>query len=103
MTEKEILERIYKNLNNGGYYGRMFPAKVRYPFFDTVLWISTSNYIYWHHYGESANKNTLEDLEWVINVIFNMTPSEFVKTYHVRQNNMHYLDEIVYPENKDAI
>ena len=33
------------------------------------LWLN-NKYIFWRHYGQSANKNTLKDLRWILKVIF---------------------------------
>lgn len=37
------------------------------------------SWIAWRHYGSSANKNTLEDLEWLLRVIFKKTAADFVE------------------------
>jgi hypothetical protein len=37
------------------------------------------SWIAWHHYGSSANKNTLEDLEWLLRVIFKKNAADFVE------------------------
>lgn len=85
-TEKDInqeaLERIYKNINDGKAYASWFNFNVRYPFWNKKLYANKS-YIYWSSFGSSANKNTLDDLEWIIRTIFNMTPAQFEDKYYV--------------------
>ena len=99
MNNNVILRKIYNNLKNGGYYGYMFTG-VRYPFFNRVIQIDNEGkYILWQNAGSSANKFTLEDLEFVIRIIFGNTPEEFVKRFELRQNNVDYMDEIKFPEN----
>ena len=77
--EKAILKEIMANLKAGHAYGHDFTG-VRYPFFDENLYIARG-FIQWKHYGSSANKITLADLEWVICNIFRMYPSEFLMEY----------------------
>lgn len=36
-------------------------------------------YIGWRHYGSSANKNTLENLEWILKNIFKCEAADFVE------------------------
>lgn len=80
-----MLKTIYKNINAGKEYGYMF-NNVTYPFFNTVLSVSENNkYIRWQHFGSSANRNTIDDLQWIIETIFETTPEEFVKKYECRK------------------
>lgn len=83
MENNKIINEIYSNLQNKKVYGRMF-TNVKYPFFDIVLYKTLGNYIGWHSYGSSANKNTKEDLKWIIETIFRLTPKEFIKRYECR-------------------
>lgn len=39
-----------------------------------------ARYIYWQHFGQSANKNTLVDLTWIINVIFELKGKKITYT-----------------------
>ena len=77
--EKQILKEIMANLKAGHAYGTDYPD-MRYPYFRENLYIARG-YIQWQHYGSSANRITLADLEWVITVIFGMLPSEFVNEF----------------------
>lgn len=80
-----MIKTIYENINSGKVYGYMF-TNCRYPFFDTVLSVSENNkYIRWQHYGSSANKNTIKELQWLIETIFKTTPEEFAKKYECRE------------------
>ena len=83
MKNKEtiMLHNIYHNLKDGMVYGYSV-VNVKYPYFQEVLSYSEIKNIFcWHHYGSSANKATLSELRWIINVIFKMTPTEFIKQY----------------------
>ena len=75
------LNRIYENINRGYCYG-YFVSNVRYPYFDTCLSVSENGeFIRWTHYGSSANKNTKQALQWIIETIFKTTADEFEKKY----------------------
>ena len=73
------LKEIYENINSGKKYGYVM-EKVKYPFFDTVL-SANEQYIYWQHFGSSANKNTIESLAWILKNIFKLSPEKFIKEY----------------------
>lgn len=77
------LKEIYKNINNGKKYGYVM-KNVKYPFFDTVL-SANEQYIFWRHFGSSANKNTIGNLEWILENIFKLTPEEFIEKYECRE------------------
>lgn len=83
LKKMSTLKMIYNNLQNGKVYGRMFD-NCRYPFFDSVLYKTNTGFIGWKNYGSSANKNTLKELKWIIEVIFHCTPEEFVALYECR-------------------
>lgn len=79
-----MLDTIYNNLMQGKQYGYVL-RNVRFPVFTTVLfhhWCKP--YFCWTHYGSSANKATREELAWIIETIFQMTPEEFAATYECR-------------------
>jgi hypothetical protein len=106
--DEKKLEEIYDNLQAGIAYGEDMTKEghswVKYPYFDTVLHLiansphTTEEVIGWRHYGSSANKNTKEDLKWVLDNIFKMTPTEFLQKYI--KNTDSKLDEAVKPERK---
>ena len=57
----------------------------RYLMFNTALQKHyCKNIICWTNYGSSANKNTLKDLRWILETIFNTTATEFLKEYKTR-------------------
>ena len=77
------LKEIYKNINSGKKYGYVM-ENVKYPFFAAVL-SANEQYIYWQHFGSSANKNTMESLAWILKNIFKLTPEEFLEKYECRE------------------
>lgn len=84
MNRKEALQEIRTNLLAGKRYARWFDYDVKYPFWDVKLYYNRTKKLWcWSNYGSSAEKATLKDLEWLITVIFKMSPAEFVKTYTV--------------------
>lgn len=91
------LREIMKNIKSGIQFGKIHPCQDMIPtphrqspyYFETVLWYAYSEhfpnfgkpYIYWRHFGESAEKPTLQNLRWILKVIFKTSPSEFLMTY----------------------
>lgn len=80
MTNKDYLKQIYINVNAGKAYGKNYTWG-----YSVNLWLTTYGNIGWEHYGSSCEKNTLKNLNWIIKEIFNMTPSEFVNEYVVKE------------------
>jgi len=75
----QAIDRIYENINRGYCYG-YFILNVRFPFFQTCLSVSENGeFIRWTNYGSSANENTKQALQWIIETIFKTTPGEFEK------------------------
>lgn len=76
MTRKDNpLHVIYYNLYAGGMYGTCEPWGFSWALFkDGRFWR-------WRCYGSSANRATLAELRWILEVVFKMTPDEFLKTY----------------------
>lgn len=74
------LRRIMEHIRNGGSYAERV-ENVRYPYDHKVLYRTLYGNIGWCHFGSSANPMTLRDLNWVICVIFEMTPAEFLSRY----------------------
>lgn len=73
----QAIDRIFENINQGYQYGR-YVHNVRYPYFHACLSVSENGeFIRWTHFGSSANKNTKQDLQWIIEAIFHMTPGQF--------------------------
>ena len=77
-----MLEKLYAMLNAGEVFGEILPHRLGGNFFWDVLSINqiTGN-IRWRHYGSSANKNTIGQLAWILRVIFELTPEEFMAKY----------------------
>ncbi len=75
------IDRIYENINRGYCYGR-YIYNVRFPYFHTCLSVSENGeFIRWTNYGSSANENTKQALQWIIETIFKTTPGEFENKY----------------------
>lgn len=73
LTKKQQIKQIKMLLDTGKTVtlrGRMSTGK---------LW-ADSKYIHWQHFGQSANKNTLADLTWIINVIFELKGKKLLYT-----------------------
>ena len=72
-TKKQQIRQIKMLLDTGktiALQGRMTRGK---------LWADT-RYIYWQHFGQSASKNTLANLTWIINVIFELKGKKLTYT-----------------------
>ena len=85
---KVVLRQIMNDLKAGYRYGvdRSWDfyhnCPYRFPYFSTAICLSEDGeYIRWTHAGSSANKATLKDLEWIITVIFDTTPIDFLREY----------------------
>ena len=108
-ADEKKLNEIYNNLQAGITYGEDMDKEhhswITYPYFDTVLWLMANSphtaeeVIGWRHYGSSANKNTLEDLKWILDNIFEMTPTEFTSKY-ITNKESKLLDESYEDEKK---
>ncbi len=62
---KQNLIKQIKALVNQGLF-----IKVTCENKNIILWQEQEKYIHWRHYGQSAIKNTLKDLNWLINDLF---------------------------------
>lgn len=47
----------------------------------TVCVSADSKYIRWSHYGQSANKATARDMEFIVTQIFGMCLDEFIRSF----------------------
>lgn len=74
------LKLIFDKLLEGVCFGEIREHRMGGTYFWEVLGIH-NKYIAWRHYGSSANKITLGSLKWIIEVIFQMTPEEFLFKY----------------------
>ena len=88
--DQKKLQEIYDNLQKGISYGEDMDKEhhswITHPYFSEAIYLFTGEnnlqeYIGWTHYGRSAGKNTVEDLKWILDHIFNMTPTEFTSKY----------------------
>lgn len=85
-TEKyNDFDFLYDELMRGTAFGYA-NIGLRYPTFNTVLCkgrtIQTQNLFVWRHYGESANKATKKDLRFILEKIFGMTATDFLRRYY---------------------
>lgn len=81
------IDRIFENLQQGYHYG-YFMTNARFPMFSTVMCLSPDGkYIRWQHFGSSANSATKNDLQWIIETIFNLSPETFEKNYLMKMED----------------
>lgn len=86
-NEKETLRGILYDLKSGLTFGKdctwdYYENKpIRFPYFSSALYNTQSGNIGYTHFGSSAVKPTMRDLEWLITVIFKTTPSGFLREY----------------------
>ena len=74
------LKLIFQKLLEGEVFGKIDKYRLGGTYFWDVL-SANSQYIYWRHYGESANKTSLQNLKWILMEIFKMTPEQFLFNY----------------------
>lgn len=75
----DALHTIMNNLKAGKVYGKTCEGRIE-PYFWFVMY-KDENFIHWLHFGQSANRCTLKELEWIIRVIFDTTPEKFMAEY----------------------
>lgn len=83
MVSKEnarCLRQIMDHIKGGGSYVEHV-ENVKFPYDHKVLYLTLGGYIGWSHYGSSACRMNLRDLNWTIRTIFKMSPQEFADTY----------------------
>lgn len=67
-----------------------------HPYFNAVLWYDdVMNLIRWSHFGSSANKCTIHDLDWIIKTIFETSAGAFLCEYTLEENS-HADDPVVH-------
>lgn len=81
------LDKIYTELKSGTVFGDICHHRMGGTYFWHVLWIERSEinpgkrYICWRHAGQSANLVSKKNLKWILEVIFKMSPAEFLFRY----------------------
>ena len=79
------LKLIYAKLLKGEIFGKIDKHSQGGTYFWDVLSIGIGNngqsYIFWKHYGSSANRVSLQNLKWIMIEIFKMTPEQFLFEY----------------------
>ena len=73
---KDLLDR----LNGGLRFGEVMEYRDGTKNIHIVL-RADERYIYWHHYGSSANSTTERDMKFVIEQIFRMDLPTFIRKY----------------------
>lgn len=76
----QALKLIYSMLLAGESFGKIDEFRLGGTYFWDVL-SADETYIYWRHYGSSANKTSLTNLKWIMTNIFKMTPEQFLVNY----------------------
>lgn len=74
------LKFIYDKLRAGEIFGKISEHNQGGTYFWDVL-SADNEYIYWRHYGSSANKLSLQNLNWILTTIFESTPEQFLFDY----------------------
>lgn len=74
------LKFIYDKLKAGEIFGVIEPHRLGGTYFWEVLLID-NGFIKWRNYGQSASKVSLSNLKWILEVIFRMTPAEFLYNF----------------------
>lgn len=74
------LKFIYQKILDGEIFGKIDQHNQGGTYFWDVL-SANRQYIYWKHYGSSANKTSLQNLKWILTEIFKMTPEQFLFNY----------------------
>lgn len=97
------LKDIYMGLNRGESYILRKELEIKQSLFDkgqlryfvpsANLYITDYDNIGWCHYGSSAEKNTLKDLEWLIENIFE-GDYDFVAVSEARKDRRYGVDNL---------
>ena len=90
------LKLIYKELLAGESFGKIDKHSLWVTYFWTVLF-ADEKYIRWCHYGSSANKTNLKNLNWILTEIFKTTPEQFLYDYTTysewKRINNYYIED----------
>ena len=77
----KAIDIIFDNLKSGKVYATYY-KDVRFPcYYYNIIFDRAKNLFFYNHYGSSAVKATKERLSWLINVIFDCSPEEFIARY----------------------
>ena len=76
LNKKETIKNIMALLDNGKTIyvnnGELWLGRGR---------LNNKKYIFWQHFGSSANRRNLQELTWIINTIFQCKYKNIVYTY----------------------
>jgi len=89
-NEKKAFCAIFENLNNGKYYGQKTACGQHIDkrgFYYSDVLSRYNNYFRWTYFGSSCEKNTAENLRWILTHIFKMSAVEFSEKYTLLNGN----------------
>ena len=78
--EKMLLD----NIKAGTVYGTIEKHRQGGAFFHPVLYKTIQGFIGWSHYGSSANKCSIEGLNFILEHIFHMDALTFMTNYYTK-------------------
>ena len=74
------LSFLYEKLVSGERFGMADQHRLGGTLFYETL-SADKDFIYWYHFGSSANRISEENLSWILTEIFKLTPEEFLFKY----------------------
>ena len=86
--------KIYMMLKSGFKFGD-FMNNCRFPMFWSNLH-ADNKYIYWRHFGSSANECTKRNTQWIIETIFGMSADEFTKAFKAVSRTWKFENTVVF-------
>lgn len=82
VKNEQSLRQIMEHLRSGGSYAQFITGDgIRYPYWHKVLYQAANGFLGWSHFGSSACRMNLRDLNWTIRTIFEMSPTAFLMVY----------------------
>lgn len=78
------LKLIYDKLLAGEIFGKIDKRSQGGTYFWDTLYIGMGaggKFIFWRHFGSSANRVSLLNLKWILTEIFKTTPEQFLFDY----------------------
>lgn len=89
-NQQECLKKIMEILKQGEVFGYFMnfrkedyhnPYHLPGGYMENIVLRMDDEYIWWYHFGSSANTISLKNLKFIITVIFHLKPSEFLEKY----------------------
>ena len=78
------LKLIYNKLLSGEIFGKIDKHTQGGTYFWETLYVGSGvggEFIFWRHFGSSANRVSLQNLKWILTEIFKVTPEQFLYDY----------------------